>query len=313
MLLGAHSHARGWPIPTGGSQAITDAMDADLLDHGGEIILNFPVSSLAQARGSSGAKAILLDLSAAGLADVAGAELPTAYLRRLASFRYGNAVSKVDFALSGPVPWTNTDLAAAPTVHLGGTRAAMTRAEAEVAAGSHPQEPFVLACQPSTADSSRAPVGHHVLWTYTHVPAGSAVDMTEAVIRRFEQFAPNVRDVILATHSITAQQYSQYNPNYVGGDFGAGAVSTLQLLKRPVISRDPWADPGQRHLPMFVLDSAGSLSPRPLRLVRCPLSPQEGIRVVPAPAATAGVGLIPERGNKHPGRSQLTKTRVDGS
>jgi phytoene dehydrogenase-like protein len=46
LLLGAHAHARGWPVPIGGSQAIAEAMAEDLLDHGGEIILNSPVSNV---------------------------------------------------------------------------------------------------------------------------------------------------------------------------------------------------------------------------------------------------------------------------
>ncbi|UKA77138.1 phytoene desaturase family protein [Arthrobacter sp. FW306-07-I] len=245
MLLGAHAHARGWPLPVGGSQSIADAMAEDLLNHGGEIVLDSPITGLAEVRNGCRPKAILLDLSAAGLAQVAGAELPTNYLRKLGSFRYGNAVSKVDFALSGPIPWANPALAAAPTVHLGGTRAEMSRAEAEVASGGHPRQPFVLACQPSTLDSTRAPSGDHILWTYTHVPAGSTLDTTETITRRVEQFAPGFRDVILATHSITAHQYSQYNPNYVGGDFSAGALSARQLLKRPVISSNPWRTPAE--------------------------------------------------------------------
>ncbi|GGH91588.1 hypothetical protein GCM10007170_08090 [Arthrobacter liuii] len=220
-------------------------MAEDLLNHGGEIVLDSPITGLAEVRDGSRPKAVLLDLSAAGLAQIAAAELPTRYLRRLASFRYGNGVSKVDFALSGPVPWANPALAAAPTVHLGGTRAQMSRAEAEVASGGHPRRPFVLACQPSILDSSRAPCGYHILWTYTHVPAGSTVDTTETIIRRVEQFAPGFRDVILAAHSITAHQYSQYDPNYVGGDFSAGALSARQLLKRPVISSDPWRTPAK--------------------------------------------------------------------
>ena len=245
MLLGALAHAGGWPLPVGGSQSIANAMAEDLLNHGGEIVLGSPITDLAEVRDGSRPAAILLDLSAAGLAQVAAAELPTSYLRKLASFRYGNAVSKVDFALSGPVPWANPALGAAPTVHLGGTRAEMSRAEAEVASGGYPRQPFVLACQPSTLDSGRAPSGNHILWTYAHVPAGSSVDSTETIIRRVEQFAPGFRDVILATHSITAHQYSEYNPNYVGGDFSAGALSARQLLKRPVISSDPWRTPAK--------------------------------------------------------------------
>lgn len=245
ILLGAHAHARGWPIPVGGAQVIADALATDLLQHGGEIITNETISSLAQARDGASQAPVLLDLSAAGLAAVAGPELPAGYLRRLAAFRYGNAVSKVDFALSGPVPWTNPDLAAAPTVHLGGTRTSMARAAAEVAAGRHPPEPFVLLSQPSLCDSSRAPAGSHVLWTYTHVPAGSSVDMTEPIIRRVEQFAPDFRDVIAATRSMTARDYSLYDPNYIGGDIGAGAISMTQLLKRPVVSPDPWRTPAR--------------------------------------------------------------------
>lgn len=245
LLLAAHAHARGWPVPMGGSQSIADAMAADLLDHGGDIVLDTPVSSVAEARADSGAKTVLLDVSAAGLAELAGTGLPSGYLRRLSSFRYGDAVSKVDFALSGPVPWTNAGLAAAPTVHLGGSRHHMARCAAEVAAGRHPKDPFVLVSQPSIMDPSRAPSGHHVLWTYTHVPAGSTMDMTETLVSRIEQFAPNFRDVILATSAITAQEYSQYDANYVGGDFAAGALTARQLLKRPVVSPDPWRTPAK--------------------------------------------------------------------
>ncbi|MBG0738468.1 NAD(P)/FAD-dependent oxidoreductase [Paeniglutamicibacter antarcticus] len=245
MLLGAHAHGRGWPVPVGGSQAIADAMAADLIAHGGEIVLNTAISSLAQARADSGAKAVLLDVSAASLATIASAELPARYLRALAAFKYGNAASKVDFALSGPVPWRNPELALAPTVHLGGTRAALARSEAEVAAGIHPANPYVLMSQPSPYDTSRAPAGHQVLWTYAHVPAGSTLDMTEAVTAQIERFAPGFRDVIVARNSITADEYSRYNPNYVGGDFSAGAVTLRQLIKRPVVSPNPWRTPAK--------------------------------------------------------------------
>jgi len=245
MLLGAHAHARGWPVPLGGSQAIADAMAADLLAHGGEIILDTTISSLAEARAETGARAVLLDVSAAALARIAGPELPAEYLRRLAAFKYGNAVCKVDFALSGPVPWANPELAMAPTLHLGGSRAALARSEAEVAAGRHPANPYVLVSQPGPYDPGRAPAGKQVLWSYTHVPAGSTVDMAEAVTSQIERFAPGFRDIVLARNTITAHEYSQYNPNYVGGDFSSGAVTLLQLVKRPVISANPWRTPAR--------------------------------------------------------------------
>lgn len=245
MLLGAHAHGRGWPVPMGGSQAIADAMAADLIAHGGDIVLNTKVTSTAEVRAETGARAILLDTSAAALAQLAGPELPEAYLRRLAGFKYGNAACKVDFALSGPVPWTNPELAKAPTLHLGGSRAALARSEAEVAAGKHPTNPYVLVSQPSPMDPGRAPAGQSVLWSYCHVPAGSTADMAEAVTRQIERFAPGFRDVILATNTITADEYGRYNPNYIGGDFSSGAVTLLQLVKRPVVSPAPWRTPAE--------------------------------------------------------------------
>ncbi|WP_427015853.1 phytoene desaturase family protein [Pseudarthrobacter sp. P1] len=245
MLLGAHAHARGWPVPAGGSQAIADAMAEDLLAHGGDIVLERMVASTAEVRAETGARAILLDVSAAALAELAGPELPAAYLRRLAGFKYGNGACKVDFALSGPVPWTHPELANAPTLHLGGSRAALARSEAEVAAGKHPTNPYVLVSQPSPLDPGRAPSGSAVLWSYTHVPAGSTVDRAEAVTRQIERFAPGFRDVILATNTITADEYGRYNPNYIGGDFSSGAVTLRQLLKRPVVSTQPWKTPAE--------------------------------------------------------------------
>ena len=54
------------------------------------------------------------------------------YRRALEAFTYGNAACKVDFILSGPVPWTNEHLRSAGTLHVGGTRAEIAGAEADV-------------------------------------------------------------------------------------------------------------------------------------------------------------------------------------
>jgi len=242
LSLGSYAHARGWPVPVGGSQAIVDAMAADLVAHGGEIITNTAVGSLDDLPTSS---AVLLDTTPRAMVDLAGRRLPEGYARRLGRFRYGNGVAKVDFALSGPVPWSNRELAGAGTLHVGGTRAEIAATEADVAAGRHSPNPYVLVSQPSVADPSRAPEGRHVLWAYTHVPKGSQLDQTEAVIRQIERFAPGFRDVILASSSMTARDMEAYNPNYIGGDIAAGGASFGQLIARPVLALDPWRTPAR--------------------------------------------------------------------
>ncbi len=237
MLLAMHAHAGGWGFPAGGSQAIADVMVADLLAHGGTVETGVMVESLDQLEPSP---VTLLDTSTKILLR---SDLPPRYRRALKRYRYGSGVAKVDFALSGPVPWTNPDVALAPTVHLGGTRQEIAAGENTIARGGGPTHPYILAAQPTVLDSTRAPAGQHILWAYIHVPKGSTQDATELVTRQVERFAPGFRDLILGTASSTAQQLAEYNPNYIGGDIYSGALNLKQLVKRPVVSPQPWRTP----------------------------------------------------------------------
>ncbi|MGN6406762.1 MAG: phytoene desaturase family protein [Curtobacterium sp.] len=245
LSLGAYAHARGWPVPIGGSQAIVDALAADLVAHGGRIETGREVRSLADL---TPAKAVLFDTSVPGMLRIAGKQIPTPRRGALRRFRFGNAAAKVDFALSDPVPWTNEALRRAGTVHIGGTRSEIAAAEGAVARGQHAERPYVLGSEPTVVDPSRAPRGKHVFWAYAHVPAGSDVDQTEAITRQIERFAPGFRDTILQSSSRTAAEMAAYNPNYVGGDIAAGAASFWQLVKRPVLSSDPWRMGGGMYL-----------------------------------------------------------------
>jgi len=240
LTLAAHAHAGGWPLPVGGSGAIVQALADDLLAHGGEIVTDADITNLKQL---PPARIVLLDLTPSALLKLADGALPARYAAALKQFRYGNAVAKVDFALSDPVPWTASDLRRAPTLHVGGSRADQARAENSVAHGRHSDSPYVLAAQPSILDSSRAPAGKHVFWAYTHVPAGSTLDQTEHITRQIERFAPGFRDTILASASQSAAEMAVNNPNHIGGDIAAGAINLLQLVRRPIISGDPWRTP----------------------------------------------------------------------
>ncbi|PZO59104.1 MAG: dehydrogenase [Leifsonia xyli] len=245
LSLGAYAHARGWPVPIGGSQSIVDALADDLVAHGGRIVTGHEVRSLGDL---TPAKAVLFDTSVPGMLRIAGSQIPTPKRGALRRFRFGNAAAKVDFALSDPVPWTNEALRRAGTVHIGGTRAEIAAAEGSVAYGRHAERPYVLGSEPTVVDPTRAPKGKHVFWAYAHVPAGSDVDQTEAITRQVERFAPGFRDTILQSSSRTAAHMSDHNPNYVGGDIAAGAASFWQLVKRPVLSSDPWRMGGGMYL-----------------------------------------------------------------
>jgi phytoene dehydrogenase-like protein len=240
LVLAAHAHARGWPVPVGGSQAIIDALHADLQAHGGTVTTGVEVKDIRELASS---RATLLDVSASSLAKIAGSVLPASYLASLNRFKYGDGIAKVDFALSAPVPWTNPDARTTATLHLGGTREAIARAEHDVARGVHADSPYVLVSQPTVLDPTRAPAGKHVLWAYIHVPRGSTVDPTETIISAVEQHAPGFRDVIEVSTSMTAAQLEAYDPNFVGGDISSGELSIRQMLVRPTLSPRPWRTP----------------------------------------------------------------------
>lgn len=240
LMLGALAHAEGWPIPLGGSAEIAEAMVADLQAHGGVVETQAQIDSLAEL---PPVQATLLDVAPPGLLRLAGNRLPDKYRRALESFRFGQGACKVDFILSGPVPWAAPGLVDAGTVHVGGTRQEMAEAENLVASGRHPERPYVLVSQPSRFDPGRAPAGRQILWSYCHVPAGSTIDMGEAVIAQLERFAPGFRDIIVRFKVTTAAGLADYNENYVGGDFSAGLMDLRGLVQRPVFGPVPWRTP----------------------------------------------------------------------
>ena len=230
LSLGALAHLVGWPMPQGGAQAISDALAAYLRSLGGQIITGARIGSFAEV---PAARAILFDLSPKPLLQIAGDRFPPAYRSSLERYRYGPGAFKLDWALSGPIPWRAPACSEAATIHLGGTFEEIALAERQVAQGSAPASPFVLLSQPTLFDPTRAPAGKHIAWAYCHVPNGSTQDMTEPVENQIEQYAPGFRDLILARSVMGTREIETHNANFVGGDIGSGSVEWRQFFARP--------------------------------------------------------------------------------
>ncbi len=240
LLLAALGHGVGWPVVEGGSAAIADGLVKELTQLGGTVHTDTPITRLSEV---SSAKAILLDTSPRQFLDLAGTRVSQSDGRPWARFRPGPGTCKVDWALSGPVPWSAPACHRTTTVHVGGTFDEVARSEAAVQACRHPEQPFVLVAQPCVLDPTRAPTGQATLWGYCHVPNGSDVDMTERIESQIERFAPGFKDRILARVTRTAAQTEAYNPNYIGGDINGGAASLRQTMFRPVARWNPYRTP----------------------------------------------------------------------
>ncbi|NYE43834.1 phytoene dehydrogenase-like protein [Streptomyces fulvorobeus] len=244
LVFALAAHENGWPVPYGGSQAISDALASYLRELGGTIRTGTEVRRLDEL---PPARAYVFDTSPTALARIAG--LGSAYR----GYRYGASTFKIDYALSGPVPWTAKDARRAGTVHIGPTEGEIDSALRAAVGGRDPDVPFLITAQPSLVDPSRAPEGRHVFWVYGHVPAGWKGDATEVIERQLERFAPGFRDLVLARAVAGPPELAARNANYVGGDIACGAFSGLQTLIRPKLARVPYAT---AHPAVFLCSSA---------------------------------------------------------
>jgi phytoene dehydrogenase-like protein len=240
LMLGVAGHNAGWPVARGGSRSIARALVSYLRSLGGEVCTGQRVDSFDAM---PTARVVLFDLSPIQVERICGARLPDSYRKKLQRFRHGPGVFKLDWALSGPIPWKAEACRRAATIHLGGTLEEIAESERLVGNGEHPQRPYVLFAQQSLCDPTRAPAGAHTGWAYCHVPNGSTVNMSERIEAQVERFAPGFRSLILARSALTPADMQRRNANYIGGDIGGGALDWRQLFARPALRLVPYSTP----------------------------------------------------------------------
>ncbi len=93
LMLMSAGHACGWPIVRGGGQTLVDALAHHLESLGGRIEVNREMLHLPHT------DITLADITPRQLLRIAASELPPAYRRQLAGFRYGGGTFKIDYAL----------------------------------------------------------------------------------------------------------------------------------------------------------------------------------------------------------------------
>jgi phytoene dehydrogenase-like protein len=233
LVLAAAVHAVGWPVPRGGSGAITRALVAHLEKLGGKVYTSRRIDAQAWKELGGHETLTLFDTTPRALLAIAREHVNEGFWQTAKKFAPAPGVFKIDYALSQPVPWKAQDCQRAITVHLGGTYDEIAAAEEAVARGRCAERPFVIAAQPSLYDETRAPAGKHVLWAYCHVPNGSTVDMTERIEAQIERFAPGFRDCVLMRKVSSPIDLEAMDANLVGGDISGGAMTVRQFLFRP--------------------------------------------------------------------------------
>ncbi|MBZ9593843.1 NAD(P)/FAD-dependent oxidoreductase [Streptomyces yangpuensis] len=258
-LMSMLGQSHGFPVPVGGSGALTAALVSRLRRRGGVLRCGERVASVVVRGGRAvgvrtaggedvrAHRAVLADTSATALyQDLVGEEhLPSRLLRDLERFQWDFATFKVDWALSGPVPWTAPGAAGAGTVHLADGVDGLTRFAAQIAAGQVPDEPFTLFGQMTTADPSRSPAGTESAWAYTHLPQHIAADagpdritgrwdvreqeaMADRVEAQVERFAPGFRRLVRARRILAPTTLQAMDENLRNGAINNGTTALHQ-------------------------------------------------------------------------------------
>ncbi|MGV9288512.1 phytoene desaturase family protein [Streptomyces sp. NPDC003719] len=265
-LMSMLGQTYGFPVPVGGSGALTEALVRRLRSLGGTLRCGQRVDRVvvrdrravgvrtAGGETITARQAVLANVSVPALYGtlVDPADLPGQVLADLERFQWDFATFKVDWALSGPVPWQCDRAAGAGTVHLADGLDELTRFAAQIAMRQVPDRPFALFGQMTTSDRSRSPEGTESAWAYTHVPQDIRADageegitgswdareqelMADRVERQVERFAPGFRSLVRARRILAPPTLQSMDANLHGGAINGGTTAMhQQLFFRPV-------------------------------------------------------------------------------
>jgi phytoene dehydrogenase-like protein len=255
LVLALLAAGTGFRVPRGGARAITQALLHRLHEAGGQLRLETRVTRVLTREGRVVAvrteRGEEIAVERAVIADVGPPALflhmleereTTWWLRtRIRRFRYAWGTFKMDWALSGPVPWLSDEARESAVIHAGDSLADLAAFTRQVRAGRLPDHPYLVIGQQSLADPGRAPPGAHTLWAYTHVP--SRIEdgwehhreaFADRIEQRLEQLAPGFRQLIRGRFLAAPPDLEAMDENLVGGDLGGGSAQlTQQLIFRP--------------------------------------------------------------------------------
>ncbi|MER8222136.1 NAD(P)/FAD-dependent oxidoreductase [Streptomyces sp. NPDC094143] len=285
-LMAMLGQTYGFPVPEGGSGALTAALVRRLESRGGRVRCGQRVERIVVRGGRAlgvrtaagdavrARRAVLADVSVPALYGelVEPEHLPAQLLADLRRFQWDFATFKVDWALDGPVPWQAEQASRAGTVHLADGVDELTRFTAQIAMRQVPDRPFVVFGQMTTSDATRSPQGTESAWAYTHIPheiradAGdqgitgdwSARDQelfADRVERQVERFAPGFRDRIRARRILAPPTLQAMDANLPGGAINGGTTAMhQQLFFRPL----PGTGRPETPVPGLFLASSGA-------------------------------------------------------
>ncbi|QQS00449.1 MAG: NAD(P)/FAD-dependent oxidoreductase [Austwickia sp.] len=264
----------GFPSPVGGAAQLAHALLGRTQAAGVRVDLGTIVRRVVVHDGAAGGvetsdgrrikarRAVIADTSAPILYErlLEAHEVPAGLRARLRQFEWDLPTVKLNYRLSGPMPWRAEQARGAGVVHVGRGVSGLVQWSADLEAGTIPQHPFALIGQMSSIDPSRSPAGTETLWLYTHLPrgvtddgaAGELVANSEAML---DEYAPDWRDLIVERWTQTPATLEEANANLGQGAVGGG---TQQLFQQAIWRPGTGFGGPRTHLRGLYLGSAAS-------------------------------------------------------
>ncbi|RLV48470.1 NAD(P)/FAD-dependent oxidoreductase [Nocardioides mangrovicus] len=271
LLMSMLAQSVGFPVPRGGAGQLSAALRRRLEARGGEVRVGEAVHGVGVEHGRArhvhaaggsvhARRAVVAAVTAVQLFGgpgragslVPAADVPRRVRAGMRQFTWDPATVKVDWALSGPVPWAQPPPHSPGTVHVADDVADLAQALGQVSAGLVPARPFLLAGQMTTSDPTRSPAGTESMWAYTHVPQHVGGDaggeglggrwdhdecerFADRVQARLEAYAPGFGTRVLARRVLGPTELESRDANLVGGALNGGTSQLHQeLALRPV-------------------------------------------------------------------------------
>lgn len=255
----------GFPVPEGGSSALSGALAARFVAHGGRLSLGERVERVVVRDGRARAvrtaggrevvarRAVLADVEARALyLDLVGPEHLSSRVRSdLERYTLDSSTIKVDWSLDGPIPWRDERARRAGTLHVTGGVDELTTTTGQLSTSTIPDKPFLIMGQYAAYDETRQPAGKETAQAYAHVPQevqGDAAgelsgEWREGELERFadrmqarvEAAAPGFSELVRHRVVVGPGGLQAADANLAGGALNGGTSSLHQLaMFRPI-------------------------------------------------------------------------------
>ena len=252
--------ANGMVLGKGGARTMIDAQVSLLESLGGEVRTSNSVQRVTTSEGRAtgveledgetilAERAVIANLTPKVLFGdlVDDSLLPSRFQKRVNAYKHAPGTMMIHLAMDDLPSWSASNAVREYAyVHIAPYMEDMSLAYQQAVSGFLPERPMLVVGQPTAVDPTRAPDGKHVLWVQVRMVPGTILGdaagtlesrswdtarepYADRVLDIIDDYAPGVRDNVLARHVLTPADLEADNPNLIGGDSLGGSHHLMQ-------------------------------------------------------------------------------------